>query len=94
MSLVKVGSKFYESRYNRPFGRAPWMQDSYLHYVPRRSRTNWNRLDLRQISSQAEGGAQVKRPRTRLRRVLRDGLEVGAFGTIFATFLSSLYMLA
>ena len=94
MSFTKVEAKFYESRYTRPYRAIAWGQEGQLQCLPRRARTNWSRLDLRQITNQLENSTSLRKTRTRLRTMLKGGLEMGAFGTIFATFLGSLYMLA
>ena len=94
MSLTRVEAKFYESRYNRPYRPMVWGQEGQLQCLPRRTRSNWSRLDLRHISAQFDNSSALRKTKTRLRTMLRGGIEVGTFGTIFATFLSSLYMLA
>jgi hypothetical protein len=91
--MTKVQPNFYMSRYSQPYRANSWSDESQAQYVSRRPRSAWAKLDLRHVSDGGGPKGPRKWVRTRLRKVLRSSLEVGAFGTIFATFLSSLYML-
>ena len=91
--MTKVQANFYESRYTQPYRAAAWLQEGSIRCASRRPRSSWTKLDMRQVCDSAALQVPQKWVRTRFRKVLRTSLEVGAFGTIFATFLSSLYML-
>ena len=91
--MTKPQASFYESRYSQPYRASAWSQESHPRCLLRKQRSSWARTDLRLISDSEAEPVKVRQVvRTKFRKVLRSSLEVGAFATIFATFLSSLYM--
>lgn len=91
--MTKPQASFYESRYSQPYRASAWSQESQPQCLVRKQRTSWARTDLRLMSDSPAVPVKVRQiAKTKFRKVLRSSLEVGAFGTIFATFLSSLYM--